>query len=196
MSRTLSTCTTLPVTGSYIELPFPDLAKPVPGGWSVEVGLRATSGDTGDAMISVQQGGRVIASKRVTPTTSFSTFGLALTDEDLDEVTTGLCHVTGPTVIISDAVATCCEIPGLSLYVTCDEGTTQFERASVEVLIFSQFSAGDCFPGQISFYIISCRNSTWYFVPYPGDGIPMVGSCDPVVHFEFTFNGRHFTVTE
>lgn len=125
MSRTLSTCATLPVSGSYIVLPFPDIARPVPGGWTVEVSLRKTSPADGDAYIMVNQGGRVIATKKVTPTTSFANYSLTLSEEDLELVTTGLCHVSSPQVIIyGTVVVDCCpgvEIPQvLQLSITND----------------------------------------------------------------------------
>lgn len=156
MSRTLSPCVSLPVSGSYIELPFPNLAKPVPGGWSVSVGLRATTANAGKATISVRQGGRVIASKTVTPTTSFATYSLPVSEDDLNKVTTGLCHVGGPVVIITGTVvAECC--PGVDIPTTltislidqkncecCTTTATLTYDASAVAWINSSISVGSC----------------------------------------------------
>lgn len=197
MSRTIPTCVTLPLTGTSITIPFPDIARPVPGGWQVAVSLRATSGDAGDAKISVLQGAHIVASTTVTPTTSFSPFGLSVSEEDLQQVSTGLCHISSLVVVISEAVTVpCCGTTALDLFITCDLGTTRFSRSSTTEYIWPQNTAGECFPGQGTPYDIVCDAGNWYLAGPPGGSAPMTGSCNPVVSFSFSMDGHDYRVSE
>lgn len=128
----LNPCMTFPQSGKCIYLPFPDLAKPVPGGWTVSVSLKATTTPV-PTDIMVQQGGKVLASMRITPTTSYATYNLSLSDADIAKGTTGLCHISGPLVVICETTPSgCCpnDVP-LTIQasvsgtiVACDYGST------------------------------------------------------------------------
>jgi hypothetical protein len=92
MSRTLTPCVELPITGRVIRLPFPDIARPVDGGWQLEISLRALGTHPGDTHIYVMQGGNTISSTKATK---------------------GLCHISGLSVLIVEDDGPCC--PGIDV---------------------------------------------------------------------------------
>ena len=171
MSRTLSPCLSFPVTGSTITLPFPDLAKPVPGGWVVQVSLRATAPGSGKATIMVMQAGRIVASRDVTPGTSFGSYSLTVSESDLDRTATGLCHMSSVVVVISGtAQSICCsgfDIPAVL------QGTWGSERglcdctdAATSTFVYDEESAawsssGVEFCGKVYAAILECDNDEW-----------------------------------
>jgi hypothetical protein len=114
MSRTILPCIELPTSGNPVSIPFPDIALPVPGGWTVTVNLRTTDPFPGEATIRVMQGGNTIAASTIHPSSSFQDYTVSISDDEIDQATKGLCHISGLSVVISEIPSPCCpdtEIP-------------------------------------------------------------------------------------
>jgi hypothetical protein len=114
VSRTIIPCIELPTSGHSVTLPFPDIARPVPGGWMFTVSMRTTDPLPNEATITVMQGGATIATSTVHLSSSFQDYTVSISNDDIKKMTKGICHISGLTVIITEIPSPCCpdtEIP-------------------------------------------------------------------------------------